>query len=438
MNIESLKKVKESLDDRSKGGGFLSQRDIKGEMVVRLLPEPAVLDGMFHVEVSKYWLAGKPIICQSTFGKKSVIQEEIDEAKTSDDEDLVALASNTENKTGVSLKKEVWMALLQLEYKLAKDQSIESAIVVDGKAKVFACGPMLLSDMIKAVTSRKAIQNAKGSKLYAADPVTGTNIILSRTGTTKNDTKYAAALDECMEMEAKYYVDIPNVYEIAKSQCSNASFQRATIRQYLYGEPIPAEVAAKEGKRAEAAKAALNIHTAAPADEDAPKKKKVVAEEEEAPVAKKKKTVIVDEDEDETPAPKKAAKKAIIEDEDDEDTPPVKAVAKKKAIIEEDEDEDEAPAKPVAKKKAIVPDEEDEDEPVAKPKKKAVVLGEDEDDLPIPKKSAAKKSIIEDEDEDDAPAPVIKKKSAIPPPPPAKKAVAKKSILDDIDDLDED
>lgn len=428
MDINALKRAKEKIDSKTGSEGFLNQKSITAETVVRLLPPSPLLEGMFHMEVIKWWIGGKSIICASTFGKKSVIEEELLAAKQSEDEDIQALANNTDSKTGVSKKVEFWMALLQLEYQLNKKEEIVGVNVVDDQAKILQCGSTLLSSMIKVATSRKAITAAQGSEDGIADRENGSNIILSKQG-TKLNTKYDAALDESMEMPAKYYIDIPDAYNICKDQMKTASYQRAFIRQYLYGEPIPAEVEQKEKDRVEALKASRQSAAA-------------------APVAKKKKAAPVaeEEDEDETPAPKKKAaapapttkkkKDILLDDDDDEDAPPAKPAAKKKAAaIVEDEDEDED-LPPVKKKKlgkpAIADDDDEDEEPPVKPAKKkaAIVDDDDEDEEPVPKKKA-KPAIADDDDDDDAP-PVSKK--AVAP----KKTATKKTIIDEIDDLDDD
>lgn len=432
MDIQALKRTKEKLDEKTGSDGFLNQKNIGTETVVRLLPPSPQLGGLFHMEVVKYWIAGKSIICASTFGKKSVIQEELDAARASDDDDLVALANNADTKTGVSRKVEFWMTLLQLEYKLNKREEIIGYTVIDDKAKVFQCGSQLLSSMIKVATSRKAITAAGGAEDAIADRESGSNLILSKAG-QKLNTKYDAAIDESMEIDPKYYVSIPDVYVIAQAQMKNASYQRAVIRQYLYGDDIPKDVQAKEDARMAKVKEAY-AQAAAPA-----KKKKVVDDDDDADekpakkksveitANKKKKILTEDDDEDAEDEPVKKKKKVIEDDDDDEI--PAKKTAKKKVVDEDDDDEDEKPVKKTAKKKAISDDEDDDDEPAPAKKsaKKKVADDDEDDDLPPAKKSAKKKATVTDDDDDDDDA-----------PPAKKSAKKKKTILDDVDDDLED
>lgn len=429
MNLQALKEAGERLKTGGGGkDGFFSTKILTEEGVpIRLLPEPAILNGIFYFEVVKYWMNvnGKrtSVICSSTFGKDSVIQAEIDEAKSSDDDELLSIVNDVSVKTGLIRQPEFWMAALQLEYKTSKSGELEKIIVVDDRAKVFQCGKQtLLHEMVKVATSRKALAPTKGAVDGIADRVTGSNMLLSKTGKDKL-TRYACVLDENCEMDKKYYLNIPNVYEIAKAQCHTMAWQRAAVRNHLYGEPIPAEVQAKEDARYEKAKEALkSLEAAAPAPK--PKKAAVHEEEEEAPAPKKKAV----------PPPPAKKPKAVIEDDDDDL-----------------EDEEEAPA-PKPKKKQVVLDDEDEEEetivvPASKKAKKSAIIDDEdeEEDAPAPKKAVAKKKAapIEDddddlEDEDDAPAPVVKKKSATPAAPAKKAAAPKRSILDDVDDLDED
>lgn len=462
MNLQALKEAGEKLKQGNAGEGFFSTKVLTEEGVpIRLLPEPAVLNGIFYFPVTKFWMNvnGKrtSVICSSTFGKKSIMQEEIDEAKLSDDEDVqnILADSNPQSKTALIKQEEFWMAALLLDYKTNRNNEIEKIIVVDDCAKVFQCGKAtLLHEMVKVATSRKALAPTKGATDGIADRVLGSNMLLSKTGKEKA-TRYACVLDEQCEMDAKYYTNIPNVYEIAKAQCKNLSWQQAAIRNHIYGEPIPADVQAKEDARAEKAKATLKAlfeaptpvakkKTAAPVDDD----------EDEAPKPKKKATAVLDDDDDETPVPAKKKKAAVVDDEEDDAPVPAK---KKKAAVVEDDDEDELPTPkkkavpppPPAKKKAAVVDEddldEDDEEPLPKKavaKKKAAPIDEedeDEDEAPVPvAKKKAKPPVDDlDEEDDDAPAPV-KKKAAAPAAPASKKAAApKKSILDMLDDDDE-
>lgn len=442
MDLQALKAAQERL--KAGGGdaseGFMKTKELTAEGIpFRLLPEPTVLGGIFYFPVIKYWLMvnGKraSLICSSTFGKKSVIQEEIDAARELDDEDVNAILDNPDTLTNIKCEEEMWMAGLKLEYKLDKGGNIVSVKVVDNVAKIFQCAKAtLVSEMVKVATSAKALRLSKGAPDGIADRVNGSNLLLCRTG-VKKLTRYTAVLDEQMEMEEKWYADIPNVYETAKNQMKTMAYQRAAIRNCLYGEEIPKEVQAKEDARATAAKEAYKTLKAA-AEASVPKKKaKPVTddEEEEAPTPKKKALRVMDEDdEDETPAPKKKAnvapmpkKKATPIEDDDDDTdeddapPPAKKGATKKAasIVDEDDDDAPIPVKKAAKKQAAVVDEEDEDEP------------------PVPVKKAKKPALTDDDEEDDEPATVAKKKATVP----AKKAApAKKSILDSLDDLDDE
>lgn len=419
MNIAALKDVKKGLDEKTGSKGFLNTKDLTPDGVLfRLLPPPAIMNGIPHLPVFEWWFPvnGKQtrVIDVCTFkdvdghNKPSVIEAEIEEAYGFEDADvnevLEALNPNTRRKI-LTKQESAWMAGLQLEYQYGKDgDEVTGVTVVDGVAKVFQCGkPTLLSDIIGIITSPQAARRCKGLEDGIADRVKGSNFLLCKEGKGLL-TKYKAVLDDEFEMDSKWFRNVPNVYETAKAQCANASWQRAAIRNYLYGEAIPADVQAKEDARIEKAKAAYTAAQQANAAE--------------APAAKPKKKAVA-EDEDEAPAAKAPKKKAVA-DEDEDDAPAPKKSAAKKPVADIDEDDEPAPVKKAKK-------------PVAEPEPE-----EDEDDVPPAKKAPTKKPAsidLEDED-DDAPAPVIKKKS--PPPPPAKKAApVKRTVLDDLD-LDED
>jgi hypothetical protein len=428
IDLAALKAAKEQLESNGGSDRYLGTKDLTSEgTILRLLPPPPVLNGLFYLTVIKYWMTvnGKrlPIIDCATFGKNSVIEAELEEARCSDDPDVVAIATDTDNKTGMIRQEEHWMAALVLKYKTdPKTGEIQKVIVVDDTAKVFQCGkPTLTTQILNIVTQGPAVRRAKGAEDGMLDRVNGSNIVVSKTG-QKLQTKYAAVLDEQMEMPEKWYQDIPNVYEIAKSQMKLPSYQRALIRQVLYGEAIPDEVEKKEQARAEKAKAEFQEH------------KKAAAEEAKAP----KKKPAVSDDDDEAPAPK-PKKQAVVSDDDDEGIPTPKKP--KKAVVDDDDEDVPAPKKP-AKKVAADDDDDDADiQPAKKPKKVAATEDDDDDPVPVPKGGKTptvtkpSKSIIDDDDED-APAPVTVKKT--PPPPPAKKPANAKPTRSILDDLDED
>jgi len=428
MDLNALKKKQQQLDSRSGSDGFLSRKDLTADgMVVRLVPPSPQLDGMFHLEVKKYWFPtpdGKKqgIICVSTFGKDSVIEEELAMANESEDEELLELVQE------VKLQSENWMGVLQLVYKKDRNDNVIGVEVVDGHGKILQVPNTCLNAIIKLATNKMALKEPTkhGSTDGIADREYGSNMLLSKTGKALS-TKYDAALDEQMEIEEKYYRDLPDVYTVAKNQMKSVSMQRALIREYLYGEAIPKAVKAKEDARVEALKASRpstvkKKPTAASDDDD---------DEDEAPAPKKKaakKPVEEDEDEDDEPAPVKKKSKKPVDEDDEDEAPPFKPVGKKKAAIlldaDDDDDDYEVPATKKGKKQ--LEEDDDDDEPIPA-KKKATP--------PAPAKKAApkKKTIVdEDDDEEEDIQPVKKKSSA----PVAGKG-AKKTILDDLD-LDED
>ncbi len=411
MNIAALNEHQKKLAEAGGSEGFLSTKDIGPDgLIVRLMPDPPQLEGLFYFPVVKYWMMvnGKvsSVICCSTFPgkdgkpKPSVIQAEIDEAMASEDEDVQATLHTVNPKTGMQILKmeeEFWMEVLQVEYKLDANNEIESIIIVGNRVKTFQTSKItLIREMAKHITSRVAVSNSKKALDGPLDRVNGSNLLLTKTGTAK-ETRYFAALEACGEMPKKFYTNIPNVYEIVQEQMKNPSWQRAAIRNFLYGEAIPADVQAKEDARA------AKVKAEGEAKRNEVPKKKVAGEEaeEEAPA----------------PKPKKAAtpvKKAAPVEEPDEDY-----------LEAEEVEEEETP--PPTKKAAT---------------KKPALLDDDDDlDAPTPvKKSAPKKAaVIEEDDElEEEEAPKPKKKSPPPPPTPAKKAAApKRSILDELEDEDE-
>lgn len=354
MDMEALNDLDAELSKKGESKDlFFSQKLITEETPIRLLPPLPHMNGIPYMKVIRWWIDKKPFISHSTFGKADVIQLAVDEALRTDprtkkyvDPDAAELANDKER---IKKSVEYWMPILLLEYKM-KGKNVVDCKVEDGYAKILQCGPQLMKRINKVVTSRAAQNNTEDG---ICDRVKGMNILLSKTG-KKMSTEYDASIGEAWEFDQKFYEDIPNMAEIAKSQIKLHKYLTAFARQYLFGEEIPDEVEAAEVERAKVQKEkyaeamkekerARDNEEEEPEDEPQPKK------------AASKKAPAPDEEED--PAPKKTAKKKPVDDDlpfdEDEEAKPAKKMATKKVIPDDDLDlEDDVDEKPVAKKSA--------------------------------------------------------------------------------------
>lgn len=227
LDLGALKDVQKDLTDRSEGGGlFFYQKEIGEETDIRILTPRANLNGKYFIEVIEWWIAGKRYTDPQTFGKRSVIQEIVDEALASSDKDLNKLAGDRDN---CRKQSSFWIPILHLQ--LQNDNTFK---VVDDKAKVASVGMMLMKSMNKVVTSRKAQVD---SEFGITDREVGMNLILSKTGSGMK-TEYAAVLGDQVEMPEKYYQDVPDVYEMAKKDLRPDDYLESVINNYLYGDEI--------------------------------------------------------------------------------------------------------------------------------------------------------------------------------------------------------
>lgn len=306
LDLGALKKVQEDLNTR--GGGdsiFFNAKEIGEETDFRVLPPTAKMNGIYFLEVIVWWVNKKKIISPATFGDYDPIEEEVNEARESEDEDLLELVDDKEK---CARKSEFWVPILLLDCKF-KNGELVSAKVVDEKAKVLNCGQMLLKAINKVLSSRKA-QN--GTDDGATDRELGYNLIASKTGKGLK-TEYSAALGEQLEMDSKYYKDTPDVIKMAQDAIKSEDYMRGVIRNYLYGEDMP-EDESKDKKKTSSSKSKATSSRKRDEEEE---------EEDETPVrgrgssskttasksTSKRKIEVEDEEEEEEERPAKKADK---------------------------------------------------------------------------------------------------------------------------------
>lgn len=238
LNLNALKQVQENLNKRGSGDGLVVyQSALKEETDVRLLPPLPHMNGMYFIEVIKYWINGKPYVSPATFDKNCPIAEEVDEALASKDKDLKALLEDPDQ---FKKSSEFLMPALFLDVEWNEGEGKASAVtVIDEKGKILSTGPMLMKAINRVVTSRN-FQN--GTPDGIMDRKKGFNMILTKTG-KKLDTQYdAQGWNYAMPMPEDFYGDkIPDVVAFAEKQLKSDEYLRGVIRNYLYGEPMPAE-----------------------------------------------------------------------------------------------------------------------------------------------------------------------------------------------------
>lgn len=257
LNIAGLRKQKEKdLATGSGKDGYLSTKQISEDpdnpTTVKLAPPSLSMGGIPYVKVIRYWLDKKPYISPETFGKKCPIKHELDKAIAGNNADAKALAVDPKR---TKRKEEFWMPLFLLKPILNKHEDVVGVEVVGERCKIFQAGKMMADAITTVMISRQYVNRSADDGI--CDRKTGAFILLSKTGTGLN-TKYTAEGwmpdGNVVEIDAKYYVDMPDPVELAKDQIKSAKYLQAVTRQYLYGEEIPEVLEVAEKARVEAVK----------------------------------------------------------------------------------------------------------------------------------------------------------------------------------------
>ena len=248
MDLNAIRKMQQESESNS-DSDFLYTKEITEEGIdIRIMPPSPRMAGVPCVKVVRYWINKKPYICPSTFGRPSVIKEEIEEAKNDGDPELLDLV---EDKNMLDTKTEYWWAVLHLDaYKDGEQR--EKPIIIGDKVKIFPTGPMIKAALLKVILSKHA-QN--GTKDGIADRVKGFNVTVSKSGKGKN-TEYAAEKWPNAQIMPKHlYENIPDVVKVIEDSIKSDEYLRSVIRNYLYGEEILDEEKAKtKAKKAETKK----------------------------------------------------------------------------------------------------------------------------------------------------------------------------------------
>lgn len=433
LTREELAELDKKLSQGNKNKFFIKAKELEfGEHLFRFLPLPAKLNGLFYMEITRWWIDKKPYVSYATFGKSCPIQEEIDAAAESGDRGLEKLLADNKR---INVETVYWLACLKLEEKESQEGKLRLS-VVDGRPKIFEFGKGLLGKINKNCMMNRQVANIE-SDAGLFDQKEGFLIEVAKTkkGDRKQDVDYNATLAGQKPMPDKYYEEIVDTWAIAEGQLKSKKLQRAAIREYLYGEEIPDHLLKAEEERVEERKAEFKkmLEEKQKDSESSkstrkPKPKPVADDEDEddeedvrviKKTAKKKSVPLEDDDDDEVITKKSSKKKPASRDLDDDDIDerPTKKTAKKKPVMEDDDDDfetdiDEALEKGAAKSKKAV-------------KGKKVEVDEDDDDID---------DIDDLDDEDDEVIPVNKKKSAVKKSAPAGKRRLSQDINDDLDD----
>jgi len=377
IDYSALKDLDKNLDRGGKIDIFLSQKNIDDTTFVRFLPPHLNLSGVYYLKVVSWFLNGKEVfISAETFGKPCFIQAEVDGARASGDRDLIKLIDDNKK---LNKDTKYWIAILHLKCKHKRPMQPVSVEIIGDRPKILQAGPQLMKAINRIISSDSYIMEDVEDGIF--DRVEGFNFKLNKSG-SGFDTEYSATPDAAWEMDPEMYEENFDILTYAKDQKKNESYLKAKIRQFLYDEDIPTDVAAKQAAKDEA------------------RKEKYKALEAE-----------------------RKARKGEVEDTEEEMRKPSKTTSNgtgkpKPEPVNEDEDE-EVEEKPVPRRG---------NGQATKPKPDPKIEHEDEDEF------EEAEEVGHDEDEEEEVKPVTKTNKA------ATKTATKRTIASDVtanDDLDD-
>lgn len=311
LNMDALKKAQAQLESKTNGSGnFLYQNKLKEQTLIRLLPPADSMNGVYFLEVTKYWLGeGKgaiQLVSPATFGKPCPIEAELEDAKAYEDPALDELIEM------VKKRSEYRMPIILFA-------DLDGEKLDANNPKVLCTGPVLQAAINKIVCHKNFAPDI-------TDREEGFNIEIQKTGAGLN-TKYSAIGDRNpSEMDAKFYKEVPDMVAITKKEIKSNALLVAEVRHFLYGEEIPEDLK-KESKPKDEEKAAPAVKKSAPKPE---------AKTTPRPVAKKAVEPEEDEEEEE------------LEDEEEEEEPEEPAPVRRAAPKAAAKPEVKKPAAPAA------------------------------------------------------------------------------------------
>lgn len=236
LNLRNLKKADEQLKNRGGSNLYLKQGDIGDETFFRILPPKPEMNGVYYFERTIYWINKRPVVCPSTFGLPSVIEERIEamkeEASATSDEELTKLVEDLNPQT------QFLVPGLHLKYKYDANEEWTGFEVEAKKPKILQCTIMLLRAINAVALTPKMARRYKNVPDGITDRVEGCNLVLSKSVENKR-TKYTAFEDEVMEMDAKYFENSPSVISLSKKECYTDDYLNALLDQYFDGAAKP-------------------------------------------------------------------------------------------------------------------------------------------------------------------------------------------------------
>lgn len=232
LNMKALNDVQKGLDAPRAGanGTLFYASKMKAATLIRLLPPLPKQDGVYFTMLTKYWIDKDSFLSLETWGESCPFSEELKAAKDSNDPDIKALANK------ISKKVEYLMPIILFDDEYGEKPN-------EKNPQILGVGKMLMTEINKIVTHRNYQPDI-------TDRESGFNIEINKKGSGL-DTVYTAMGDiKPSSMNAKFYAEgvIPDVLAYALSERKTPEFLRAKIRNYLYGEDVPAELSGEERK----------------------------------------------------------------------------------------------------------------------------------------------------------------------------------------------
>lgn len=225
----------------------LTKEETKDIRVLDPLPN---MNGLYYIEVTQWWINGKPIISPEVIGEGDLVQSIMDDFKKDFDDqgagDQYKKLLNASKGAGMKLIQKssaFWVPVLEFDWTVKNNQivgiegedgqidpDLVKKFIKDGKPKILDAKMSLLKSINRQLTAGRA-----GATFL--DQEKGFNMLIQRAGSGK-DTTYVAQREDQMPMPADMY-GVLDPFEVAKSQLYTNKYIEDILANYFYGDELP-------------------------------------------------------------------------------------------------------------------------------------------------------------------------------------------------------
>jgi len=249
VNLTVMKRLEEEYAKKASfKKDYVYQQGLKdGESYeFRILDPLPNMNGRYFLDVVVWWINGKRIVSPETFGEPCPLQRIYDDAKNSNDKDLIRLLE-AGDKSGKKIVRKIenHIPILLFQFNVDRngdiigitdkngnyDVNLIDKYIVDGKPKILVVSTSVLMQ-INAIATKRG-----GLDMFTPDK--GFNLNLSRQGKDRS-TKYMVTRMDNMPVPEKYYqLDVvPDIMNLVKKGMRTDEYIASIMYNYLFGDPI--------------------------------------------------------------------------------------------------------------------------------------------------------------------------------------------------------